>query len=152
VSGIRLRVLLIAAMPALVTCLAIHGFNSLRPGQTSRQSRPDLQGWDLPRLVGHLQGRGLTFRTVSTDKAGKAVNNVFLTVADKEWIELTGLAKTRESAVLWKGTVFCERISQSTARDVQMEVWGDLCLRTGPFLFFGDPDLLAKIRAALEKV
>jgi hypothetical protein len=33
-----------------------------------------------------------------------------------------------------------------------MNLWGDCCLVSGPFVFFGDPELLAEIRACLDRV
>jgi hypothetical protein len=55
----------------------------------------------------------------------------------------------REAVDRWRGPVFCERVVQAGSRDLQIEMGGDACLVVDPFVFFGDRDLLARIRDAL---
>jgi len=51
----------------------------------------------------------------------------------------------------WKGFVFCERISkQCTIPEGTIRDWGEHAMQIGPLLFFGDPDLLRRIRKAIE--
>jgi hypothetical protein len=58
----------------------------------------------------------------------------------------------------WAGVVYCERVRypadrervvEYEYRDEVVQSWADCGLRAGPFLFFGDPELLARIRTAL---
>jgi hypothetical protein len=49
----------------------------------------------------------------------------------------------------WSGVVYCEWGHRNEAREDGLACWGECGLRAGPFLFFGDPEMLAEIRAAL---
>jgi hypothetical protein len=102
------------------------------------------------RVASHLAARGLSLRVVAAALEGDGRDGAFLTATDKEWEELNGLPKMAECLGQWRGTVYCERLRHPESRDPQVEAWGDGCLEAGPFLFFGDRDLLARIRAELQ--
>jgi hypothetical protein len=50
----------------------------------------------------------------------------------------------------WTGVVYGECSRHHEDRAGVVEEWADGGLRAGPFVFFGDPKLLARIRTALR--
>jgi hypothetical protein len=109
-----------------------------------------LDDWDVPRLVAHLNAEGLRLRLVPTQQDGVVAQRAFLTTTSKDWAELNCLSRIPECIDRWQGCLYCERSTTRTGSwDDQVQEWGDCCLVVGPFLFFGDRDLLERIRAAL---
>ena len=105
-----------------------------------------LDDWNIPQLVAHLNGEGLALRLVSTQKNGAICQAAFLTTTDKEWDELSRLAKKQEWIGRWRGTLYCKR---NRGGEELAYLWGDYHLVVGPFLFFGDPELLERVQTAL---
>jgi hypothetical protein len=107
--------------------------------------------WDIPRLVAYLNGKGLGLRVVSTLKGGGGSDRMaFLTTTDKGWEELSRPLRGRSQIERWRGTLYCERgPSGGDWADLKRQ-WGDCCLVVGPFLLFGDRELLGRVRAALS--
>jgi hypothetical protein len=114
-----------------------------------RESAVRLAGWTLPRLAERLGGE-LGLRVVYADRKGQPGNNAYLTSTDKGWGQLHAVPQMPEFIGGWQGTVYCERVPDPRSRDDQVRLGGDCCLRVGPFVFFGDRDLLARIRACLD--
>ena len=108
-----------------------------------------LDDWDIPRLVAYLNGQGLGLRMVPTRKDGIASQNAFLTTTDQDWADLNDLGKIREQIDRWRGTLYCRQKTGEKDWSDQVHYWGDCCLEAGPFIFFGDRELLARVRAAL---
>jgi hypothetical protein len=106
---------------------------------------------DLAHLVERLRAGGLDLRAVSVDKGGTAQHNLFLTTTDKGWEQLHAVPKVPECIDRWRGTVYCEQVFDPHTRVQQQRLWGDCCLRAGPFLFFGDRELLGRIRTCLAR-
>jgi hypothetical protein len=104
--------------------------------------------WDIPRLVAYLNGKGLELRLVSTQKDGAEHRKVFLTTTDKEWLTFNSLPKNQQRMDEWQGTLYCVRGPEDTWPDL-IRQWGDYGLIVGPFLFYGDRELLGRVRAAL---
>jgi hypothetical protein len=109
----------------------------------------DMGGWEMPDLLRHLQARGVRFRAVPTAGKGTIAANAFLTAQDRPWADLDALMKDQRTIARWKGVVFCERIPFPEARIWEVECWGPCGLWAYPFIFFGDPQMLAQLRAAL---
>jgi hypothetical protein len=107
-----------------------------------------LDDWDIPQLAAYLNDEGLGLRLVSTQKDGVIHHTAFLTTTDQEWIDLNHLPKTRQKIDRWQGSLYCER-SPFGDWSNQTHQWGDCCLVVGPFLLFGDRELLDRVRAAL---
>jgi hypothetical protein len=111
----------------------------------SPTSSEPLDDWDIPRLVAYLNEAGLALRMVSARKDGVIDQAAFLTITDQEWEDLDRLFKNPKWISQWRGTLYCKR---NTA-GYDLSHWGDYSLVAGPFLFFGDPELLARVRDAL---
>jgi hypothetical protein len=118
-----------------------------------RESRgpadPPLDGWDIRELVAHLRTAGLALRVVPTQKDEVVSHNAYLTTTDQRWEEFNRLPKSCDLIDSWRGTVYVEKGPADADQSDRMQLWGDCCLAAGPFLFFGDPELLARIRSAL---
>lgn len=105
-----------------------------------------LDDWDIPQLVAYLNGKGLGLRMVPTQKDAATCQAAFLTTTDKEWDELSRLAKNQALIGQWRGTLYCKR---NMGGEELAFLWGDYHLVVGPFLFFGDIELLERVQTAL---
>lgn len=110
-----------------------------------------LHDWDLPQLVLHLEAQGLGLRPVPDSARGELRFGAYLIRTEKDWEQLSRLFKAPERIEGWKGTVHCGRVTGPQARDVCSSLWGDCSLVAGPFVFFGDRELLAEIGACLSR-
>ena len=81
---------------------------------------------------------------------GNASARAYLSTEAKPGAELYWLVKDPRRMQRWAGVVYCERARRYEHREGVVEGWGDCGLRVGPFVFFGDPALLARIRTLLE--
>jgi hypothetical protein len=81
---------------------------------------------------------------------GDARTNAYLSTTEKTGAELYWLVKDRTEMHRWAGVVYCERVQYPEDREGMVKLWADCGLRVGPFVFFGDPELLARIRTALR--
>jgi hypothetical protein len=108
-----------------------------------------LDDWDIPRLAAFLNEQGQQLRVVPTMRQGGPHETAFLTTTSRGWEDLNRLPKDAGRIALWQGTLYCER---GPGGDDWLDLtrqWGDCGLVAGPFLFFGDPQLLARVRDAL---
>jgi hypothetical protein len=109
-------------------------------------ARP-LDDWDFSELAEHLHHSGVEVRLRSTREDGAFDRTVFLTVIDKDWNDLNALNKDARRIREWHGVVSCERMGENVTRATH--VLGDRCLVVGPFLFYGDAEMLQRVRTAL---
>jgi hypothetical protein len=107
--------------------------------------------------------RTLTELTERLRRAGLALSVVPLTdVSPEEGLylcerpqsreQLQWLRRAAEYGELWRGVVFCEfnkRLGE--VPDEELSRWGEHGMQLGPFVFFGDPALLRRIRQALPE-
>jgi hypothetical protein len=140
--------LLICVLAALLVGALLH--EGAQPGSPGRDGRPEgLRSWDLRCLVAYLQAEGIDVQAVPADKDGRSSTNVFLTTTERPWEELNRLPKAADCLSYWRGTVYCEKIDHPAVRRHRIQVWEGCCLAAGPFVFFGDPELLQRLRVAL---
>jgi hypothetical protein len=107
-----------------------------------------LHDWDIPQLVEHLNGAGLELCLLGTGKDGVVDQSAYLTTTPRKWADVNRLFKDATLIEQWEGTLYCERGPLPSWPGLT-SLWGDCCLVVGPFLFFGDPQLLGRVRAAL---
>lgn len=132
---------------ALVGAWAWHGASRTRP-----VSGPELAGWDVPRLVQRLDERGVRVRCLSSSAHYPSRTNAYLTTTDLSFAQIDRLPKRlKDVERLWEGTLYCQAFGDPEARDRFAEQWAgpDGPPVVGPFVFFGDRKLLARVRAAL---
>jgi hypothetical protein len=108
-----------------------------------------LDNWDIPQLVAYLNSAGVEVDVLSTQKNGVARSNGFLMVVEKDWDYVNGLTKHASLIHQWRGIVYCGREPPITLANLAGQ-WHNHCLRVGPFIFYGDAELLAHIGAALK--
>jgi hypothetical protein len=66
--------------------------------------------------------------------------------------QLQLLRRAAEQGERWRGIVFCEmNRSLGEIEENEWQRWGEYGLRRGPFVLFGDPALLGRIRQALPE-
>jgi hypothetical protein len=111
-------------------------------------SARSLDDWELSELVEHLNVRGLNVHLRSTQENGAIAQTAFLTLTDRNWRSLNALKKDKKCIHEWRGVLFCERVGESDTAHFA-DQWGDQCLTVGPFLFYGDVELLHRVRSAL---
>ena len=108
-----------------------------------------LDDWDVPELVHYLNRAGLRLHTMSTSLDEVVQNTAYLTVTEKSWHEVNRLLKTGPQLGPWQGILYCERVDREEMRKHLVEQWGDGGGSIGPFVFYGDPELFARVRAVL---
>jgi hypothetical protein len=74
----------------------------------------------------------------------------FLTTTDKSWGALSQPSMTPEHKKDWKDTVYCYKPAALPGESVLFSFEDEDCLHAGPFVLYGDPDMLKRIRAALR--
>lgn len=139
--------------PALVALTVLVGL-AVVAAHWGARSAPEhsevcMDGWDVCDLAGYLEGRGLRLHLSPTGPGGNASSIAYLTTAATPGAELYWLPKDTRTKHCWAGVVYCERLRPPEDREGVVESWADCGLRAGPFVFFGDPALLAGIRTAL---
>src|SRR5262249_50654453 len=130
-------------LPLLLAVL-VWGWDLSRGHRAAPRTPPGLHDWDINDLAEHLHGAGLSFRVVAVKEGGDPVNNAYLTTTALTWRDLNQLRKLPEHLADWKGTIYCERNIREDDRSVRRAVWQGCCLLAGPFITFGDPDLLER--------
>jgi hypothetical protein len=142
-------------LPAVLAAALLAGWIRSRAVDPAASAVPP-DDWDIPQLVAFLNDAGLGLRIVSTQKDGVIGQAVFLTATNKEWDDLNHLPKHQKQIHQWRGTLYCEwgraGFLMGDAWSALTRQWGDCCLVAGPFLFYGDRDLLDRVRAALAEL
>ncbi len=135
----------------LITVLAataILAVSARRHAADPAPSARALNDWDIPELAIHLNRMGVEVRLRAVPKKGQFSRSAYLTTTTKEWGDLNSLLKDASCIRDWNGTLYCERVGDSDVTHL-LEQWADHCLVIGPFLFYGDPELLVLVRDAL---
>lgn len=109
-----------------------------------------LNRWDVLQLASYLKEAGLNLRPQSVQEDGRIGQSVYLTSTEKDWQELNGLIKDPKRIHQWRGIVFCTYEGPIAAENLARQ-WGDQGLLVGPFVFYGDGELLARINVALNR-
>jgi hypothetical protein len=143
-TRIRARVLVVLT---LLVGLAIVAF--WKTPSAPERSAARMAGWDVPDLVASLEGRGVPLHLSPTGPGANTRIHAYLSTTAKPAAELYWLVKDTRTMHPWAGVVYCELSRNYEDREGVVEEWAECGLRAGPFVFFGDPQLLARIRTAL---
>jgi hypothetical protein len=122
-------------------------WTSQRPVRSPAANLP-LEEWDILELVAHLKRSGVMIRLVTSYKQGSVGHSVYLTTTNKGWDELNGLVKDPRRIRSWCGVIYCERVTNYDPSDL-LKQWGEHGLEFGPFVFYGDAELLEQVQLAL---
>ena len=133
----------------LVVAIAMTGVLAGAGGRRTEARTPALKDWTVEDLVAHLHKSGLELRAVPTFEKASVNSGAFLTTTDKPWDALNTLRINVKEVERWQGTVFCAREVKQDGSTIWFELWGEGGTRIGPFVFFGDPQLRARIADAL---
>jgi hypothetical protein len=106
---------------------------------------PEENGVDLARRLAPRLGLGV----VGTSQNSTSRHNAYLTATGLTWQELNRLPRSAEHVGRWRGTLYCERSNNHNARQEEVDSGSGCWLRAGPFVFFGDRELLACIQETL---
>jgi hypothetical protein len=113
---------------------------------------PSVPPNSLTELTDRLNRSGLSLYVVPlTDSSPEA--GLYLCERPNSREQLQKLRRAVELSERWRGIVFCEfnkRLGE--VDDAELERWGEHGMVMGPFLFFGDPALLRRIRQALPEL
>jgi hypothetical protein len=139
------RYCLICTAVLAMTVLAI-SVGQRRANRTA--TLPSLKDWDIPTLANHLNRAGLNVQLLSPSKDGSIALSAFLTTTHKDWEELNRLGINPGPSRIkeWRGIVYCERAGQGEPGSPH---WENHSLVVGPFLFYGDAELLERIAVLL---
>jgi hypothetical protein len=105
----------------------------------------------IPALVAHLEQHGIQLRVIPSARDGDVCAGAFLTRTSKSWEQLSFWLRNPRQLSHWQGTVHVQADSNDRARAETAASLGDACLVYGQLVLFGDPDLLAEIRSAVEQ-
>jgi hypothetical protein len=117
-------------------------------GIAARSSSRSINDWGIVELADQLNRIGVKVQLRSTQQNGTIGQRAFLTSTDKDWHSLNALKKDPNHIGAWRGVLYCERVGEGDATHLTNQ-WGYHCLAVGPFLFYGDADLLRQVRDAL---
>jgi hypothetical protein len=142
----------VAAALLVVVCVSRH------PAEAPVAASP-MDSWSISEMIARLRQAGLEFRVVATREDAATApnvfpttdNNVFLTTTDQGWTELNLLPKLPDHIERWRGTLYVESLRPDQDWSIRTQLWGDYYLVVGRFLFFGDPELLARVHEVLGK-
>jgi lambda repressor-like predicted transcriptional regulator len=141
---VRLLVIQLGVALLVAGLMAVPG---LRRGEARGVAMDD---WRVEDLMAHLRAKGLELRAVPSFEKAPLNNGAFLTTTDDPWSKLNALHTGTTCVETWRGTVSCHRIPKGPALQDWFELCGDNASCVGPFVLYGDPELRARIQAALE--
>ncbi|SRR5579884_595808 len=130
---------------ALVTLILASVASRPRPA-ASDHSPLSIDDWSILELVAHLNRMGVNVQLHSTQQDGTLGQTVFLTTLDKSWLRLNALNKDAKRIDEWRGVLYCERVGYHSPA---AHLYRDRGWEIGPFLFYGDAELLQRVRTAL---
>jgi hypothetical protein len=113
---------------------------------------PKLDGWDIGQLVRRLGERGIRLRRLSASRHYVTEDSAYLTLTDAPFESLDTLAKRGGAPdPRWNGSLFCALVRNPEARAQMAQLWEDEDGPpvVGPFVFYGDRRLLARVREVL---
>lgn len=101
----------------------------------------------LTELAEVLSQDASDLQVVPMAKFDSLERGMFLCNDSRSWEQLASVPRTNRDAGKWQGVVYCEYkgVNLSSIPEREIETWGEHGRRIGPFLFFGDPDLLRRI-------
>jgi hypothetical protein len=132
---------------ALLAALAGYGLRGALP--RSAQQPAD----NIPALVAHLELRGIQLRVIASAQDGDVCAGAYLTRTSKNWEQLSFWPRDPRQLSHWQDTVLIqpEGNAQARAEALALNNWQEGYLVYGQLILFGDPDLLAEIRTAMQE-
>jgi hypothetical protein len=120
--------------------------------QTPSKGQPvDINAWDVPQFINHLQAGGLDLKVVSTRRDGHIGNSVYLSSDPQAtWLDFQRKGRALSYADDWQGAVWIESLDLLGSIEWPVEEWGVHGCQIGRFVVFGDPSLVERIARRFE--
>jgi hypothetical protein len=117
----------------------------------------------LTELAEVLSQQAPEWHRVPIMKNGSLELGFYLCSETRSWEQLTSVRRSYRDAARWRGVVHCaarwrgvvhcEYISNiMPVAEWNIQEWGEHAMRIGPFLFFGDPDMLRRIDKIIRSI
>jgi hypothetical protein len=136
----------ILLLALLIVANRKHGFDFTSPART-------IDAWDIQELADYLNRGGVEVRIQTVSRHGPLGSAAYLTTTVREWKDLNSLRKDSQHIHEWSGTLYCERVTENEREQLYLfEQWREYSLVKGPFIFYGDPELLVLVRDALASI
>jgi hypothetical protein len=126
----------------LAAVIAVPWTCGLRSRTVPPPTHPELS--TLTELADLLSQAAPELRMVTTAKNGNFESGIYLCKESRSREQLRLLPRTSRDVGKWQGVVYCERIG-NTLPEWEIQEWDEHAMQIGPFLFFGDTDLLRRI-------
>jgi hypothetical protein len=105
----------------------------------------------IAELTTVLSQQAPELHTVPIVKNGSLERGFYLSTASRSWEQLGAVTRSARDAAKWQGVVYCEYVSNiMPVSEGDIQEWGEHGMQIGPFLFFGDPDLLRRIEQIIR--
>jgi hypothetical protein len=125
----------------LAACLMLVGVWGL-----AEPAKVDPRNWHLADFVRHLHERGLHLKVVSSRQDGRWGGDLYLTEnSDLTWQSFQVKPRTAARIEQWRGSVWVRRLPRGDTA-WSLYDWQEPGCRIGPFLLFGDEELIERIR------
>jgi hypothetical protein len=105
----------------------------------------------IASLVAHLEQRGIHLRVVADSHGGDIRAGAYLTRTNQNWEQLSVWVRIPQQLPHWRGTLHVKPQRSLLDRAEALANWKECCLVYGQLVLFGDPDLLAEVRAAVQE-
>jgi hypothetical protein len=99
----------------------------------------------VPEFANELKARYPDLRVVAVNESGDFANGVYLCEPTFQG-NPRKLARLSERARQWRGVVLVEAYQPDGATENLLADWGDYAALAPPFLLFGDPILIQRIK------
>jgi hypothetical protein len=108
-------------------------------------------------LVAHLEQRNFHLHVIADSHGGDICAGAFLSRTFLNWDQVSTCGRFPErlperlpGRLHWQGTIHVKP-SKADVRAWALAHWKESCLVYGQLVLFGDPELLAEVRAALQE-
>ena len=99
----------------------------------------------------HLHKRNLPLNSAVTARTAPVPESGYLWIGPIDRAALTRLERSKSKIGDWRGIVHCQVIHDAEVLARERTALEGCYLERGPFFFFGDADLLARIDTALRE-
>jgi len=144
------RRVLFLLLPALLVGIATAGLLWETMSRNNPVDTPAERPNNAAALAAFLNKKLPQARIVSTRADGQIDRSFYLTIGHSDADTLRSLPRAAERSGQWRGTVLCEWLVNREPEDVVPEECGPYALALPPFVFFGDKELLEKIKDLLR--
>jgi hypothetical protein len=105
----------------------------------------------VEEALSRLREAGLCYHVMPTGQYNPSLDNgVFLCERPQSWQHLSRLARCGVEGSRWAGVVHLQRCPNEETANFCLADWGPHGGRVGRVFFFGNPDMVQRVKAVLE--